>query len=62
MNRRLTPEMIAAARATDAGRYLDELIAADVKITGGRSVGGSVIEQLWHAMINAQQSEPKRCR
>lgn len=51
---KLTNEMILAARATPAGQYLDELIADDVKRTGGRSVDGSVIQVLWEAMMKAR--------
>jgi hypothetical protein len=53
---KLTDEMIAAARATSAGKFLDRLIDQEFKTPTGEQPdlsNGSVIEQLWNAMVGA---------
>ena len=56
---KLTNEMIEAARATSAGKFVDRLIDQEFKSPTGEqpsTSSGSIIEQLWDAMIKAREA------
>lgn len=59
---RLTDPMVTAARATKGGQLLDRLLAEENARGGDTSLRddkypGSIIQQLWGAMIDAQRKE-----
>jgi hypothetical protein len=59
---RLTQKMIDAARATSAGKFVDCLIEREFKnptIEQPIFLNGSIIEQLWKAMIGAKEDAPR---
>ena len=57
---RLTQAMIDAARSTAAGKLMDRLLAEENARGGNTSMiddkyPGSIIQQLWGAMMDAQR-------